>query len=123
MADKRFKEFIGIIKKSIELDPWAKERGLAGYCEEIKIEAEEVLEAVRKDDKENLKEELGDVLLDWAHACLLAEENGDFTMEDVISFVHDKINRRKPYLKENKRVSRPDARKAWLRAKEEEKKR
>jgi tetrapyrrole methylase family protein / MazG family protein len=117
-----FDELVALTKKSIEFDPWSKKRGLGGYCEEIWIEADEVMDAVRNRDYENLKSELGDVLLDWCHACELAEMEGRFTAEEVISGVIQKIGRRKPYLKENRKVGPEEASRIWKEAKEKEKK-
>jgi len=110
-----------LAKKSTELDPWAKDRGLAGYCKELRKEAEEVILAIENEDYENLKEELGDVLLDWSHACILAEKEGLFTVKDVIKGIEAKLDRRKPYLKQNKEISKGEAKTLWLEAKQKEK--
>jgi NTP pyrophosphatase (non-canonical NTP hydrolase) len=116
-----FDELMKLTKKSIELDPWSKKRGFFGYCEEIKIEADEVMDAVKNKDYENLKSELGDVILDWCHACELAEMEGRFTAEEVMAGVIEKIERRKPYLKENRKVGVAEASRIWKEAKEKEK--
>jgi NTP pyrophosphatase (non-canonical NTP hydrolase) len=116
-----FEELIALTKRSIELDPWSKKRGLDGYCEELKCEIDEVILAKNNNDYENLKEELGDVLLDWCHACNLAEIDGHFTTEEVINDVISKINRRKPFLSENRKVEFDEARTLWKDAKDKEK--
>jgi uncharacterized protein YabN with tetrapyrrole methylase and pyrophosphatase domain len=116
-----FKHLIDLCRKSLRLDPWVKERGLAGYCEEIASESQEAIEAVKKTDYENLKEELGDILLDWCHACLLAEEEGLFTTKEVIEGLQMKISRRKPYLSQGRVPSKEEASQIWKMVKQQEK--
>jgi NTP pyrophosphatase (non-canonical NTP hydrolase) len=116
-----FEKLMLLTNKSIKLDPWSKKRGLYGYCEELKCEVDEVIAAKDANDYENLKEELGDVLLDWCHACALAEIGGYFTTEEVIDDVIKKIQRRKPFLAENRKVEFEEARMIWKNAKEQEK--
>lgn len=116
-----FEEFIKLCEKSLVHDPWVKDRGLIGYCEEIIDETNEVKEAIEKGDDINLKEEIGDVFLDWAHLCLLAAENKDFTVKDVIDNVKEKLARRKPYIVEGRTTTKEEAREIWKKIKEEEK--
>ena len=118
-----FKELVKYCKKASELDPWVLKRGLAGYCEELNDEAQEVIEAMNNNDFKNLKEEAGDVLHDWIMLCLIAEKQGLFTMEDAMDEVLEKMQRRRPYIKENKKVSLDEARKIWKMVKQEEKER
>jgi nucleoside triphosphate diphosphatase len=118
---ENIKNFIITVEKSLVLDPWSGTQGVAGYCDEIKKEAEEAIEAARKKDYANLKEELGDVLIDWCHACIIAEQQGLFTMANIIKDADDKLHRRKPYLKENRKVELDEAKALWKKAKEMEK--
>jgi NTP pyrophosphatase (non-canonical NTP hydrolase) len=116
-----FEEFVEICKKSMKYDPWARKRGLVGYCEEIYSEAEELANAAKKEDFENMQEELGDVLIDIIHACLHAEMEGLFNATDVMEGAMRKLNRRKPFLQEGRQVTLEEAREIWKKVKEEEK--
>jgi len=118
-----FERFIKIIEKSVDRDPWVKEKKVEGYSAEIVKEAKEVIEAIKKKDNDNLKEELGDVLYDWAHACKLAEEQKLFSMEDVINSASEKLVRRKPYLLEKKKrlLTTEETVRIWKEAKAKEK--
>ena len=116
-----FEEFIEIIKTSCKKDPWTKNAGIDGYGYELKKEAEEVIEAIEKKDNQNLKEELGDILHDWAHICILAEEKKLFSVKDVLDEAVSKIHRRKPYLKTGENLSLKEVRRIWLDEKEKEK--
>jgi len=112
---KEFENFLEICNKSRTLDPWARQRGITGYSKEIVLEAKEAVEAAESGDMAHLMDELGDVLIDWAHTCLLAGEH--FTVREVIQNAADKLNRRKPYLKEGRKVTLEEARELWRQAK------
>ncbi len=116
-----FEEFVELCRKSMKYDPWARKRGLKGYCDEISTEAQEVVNAAKKGDMKNLEEELGDVLIDVVHACLHAEREGLFNAKDVMGGAMRKLNRRKPFLQEGRQVTLEEAREIWKKAKEEEK--
>jgi isopentenyldiphosphate isomerase/NTP pyrophosphatase (non-canonical NTP hydrolase) len=118
---KEFDDFLKLTEKSIDLDPWVKGRKLEGYCEDLLDEEKEVMEAIKKKNYENLKEELGDVFYLLVHAMKLAEERKLFKVEDVIKSASDKLNRRKPFVKENRKVTKDEAVKLWMNAKAEEK--
>ena len=49
-------------------------------------------------DPENLKEELGDLLLQVVMHAQIAEEEGAFTLDDVICGIRDKMIRRHPHV-------------------------
>lgn len=68
---------------------------LAPYLRE---EAGEVLEAIGERDPEHLCEELGDLLLQIYFHAAIAEENGEFTMDDVIAGLQAKMVRRNPHV-------------------------
>ena len=118
---KSFEEFVDLCRKSIKYDPWADEKGVEGYCEGLQDEVDEVLEALKNKDYENLCEELGDVFLDWLHVCLIAEKLGHFDTKTVIEEVKAKLARRKPFLEENRTVSKEEARNLWISMKQKEK--
>lgn len=114
-----FEEFIELIDKSTEGDPWVRDRKLEGYCQSVANEVQELLQAIEKKDYENAKEELGDVLMDWAHACKLAEERGLFTLKDVLEGINAKIKRRKPYILDDQKrtVTKEEAVEIWKKVK------
>ena len=115
------KDFEDLVRKSVALDPWVKDRGIRGYIEELESEIYEVKEALDKKDHDNLVEELGDVLMDWFHLCILAEEKGLLKFDEIEKIASDKLTRRKPYILENKQVTKEEAREIWMKVKEEEK--
>lgn len=102
--------------------PWDKKQTYESLKECIANETEEVLEAVDKNDIENLCEELGDVLMNVLLYCQIAKERGDFTVEDVIEGVSAKMIRRHPHVFGDEKVESVEEGLAlWNRVKEQEK--
>src|SRR6478735_4095673 len=78
--------------------PWKREqthRSLARYLQE---EASETLEAIDSGDATHLREELGDLLLQVYFHAVIAEEAGDFTLDDVARGISEKMHRRNPHV-------------------------
>nr|WP_289055586.1 nucleoside triphosphate pyrophosphohydrolase [uncultured Psychrobacter sp.] len=78
--------------------PWDKKQtnhSLISYAIE---EAYELGEAVQADDDEDIKGELGDVLLQVVLHCQLYAEQGRFDMSDVITTLQEKLIRRHPHV-------------------------
>jgi ATP diphosphatase len=73
----------------------------------LREEAGEVARAVRKNDWENLEEELGDVLLQVILHSALARKAGRFSILDVIGTVNAKLIRRHPHVFGAKTLSTP----------------
>ncbi|MBN8807399.1 MAG: nucleoside triphosphate pyrophosphohydrolase [Sphingomonas sp.] len=61
-------------------------------------EAYEVADAIARDDMDNLKDELGDLLLQVVFHSRMAEEAGAFALGDVIAAISDKMERRHPHI-------------------------
>lgn len=74
-------------------------------------------------DAANLREELGDLLLQVMFHSVIAEEEGLFTFEDVAKTISDKMVRRHPHVFEGvKYASEEELHEAWAAIKKEEKK-
>tara|TARA_B100001179_G_C18594220_1_gene406318 strand:+ start:1040 stop:1801 length:762 start_codon:yes stop_codon:yes gene_type:complete len=61
-------------------------------------EAYEVADAIERSDFENLKSELGDLLLQIVFHARIAEEAGHFAFHDIAKSISDKIERRHPHI-------------------------
>src|SRR6188508_3257107 len=70
-------------------------RSLARYLLE---ETHETLEAIDTGDAELLREELGDLLLQIYFHAVIAEETGEFTLDDVAADIVAKMRRRNPHV-------------------------
>ncbi len=78
--------------------PWDREQDMESLKTTVRDEAMEVLEAIDRDDADNLCEELGDLLFQIVFLSRLAEEKGLFDLEDVIQGISDKMIRRHPHV-------------------------
>lgn len=61
-------------------------------------EAYEVADAIARNDIHDLRDELGDLLLQVVFHSRIAEDNGAFTLADVIAAISDKMERRHPHI-------------------------
>ncbi|MEU7582436.1 nucleoside triphosphate pyrophosphohydrolase [Streptomyces sp. NPDC041068] len=110
--------------------PWTSQqthKGLAKYALE---EAYELVEAIEEGDRKELREELGDVLLQVVFHARIAEEGGPgdedepFSIDDVAGGIVEKLIHRHPHVFGDDSAQTPEDVKAhWLRTKAEEKRR
>ncbi|MGO4956584.1 MazG family protein [Luteococcus sp. Sow4_B9] len=101
--------------------PWdAKQthRSLATYLVE---ETGEVLDAIELGDDTDLREELGDLLLQVVFHSEIAAEQGRFTLDDVARGISDKLVHRHPYVFEPDSVVPEDLNATWEARKRAEK--
>lgn len=61
-------------------------------------EAYEVADAIARNDMDALADELGDLQLQVVFHAQMAEESGNFTLDDVIDRICDKMERRHPHI-------------------------
>ena len=78
--------------------PWDLEQTFATVAPYTVEEAYEVADAIERNDLRDLKEELGDLLLQVVFHARMAEEQGAFTFEDVAAAINDKMVRRHPHV-------------------------
>jgi len=78
--------------------PWDAEQTHESLKRYLIEETYEVVEAIDHKDSELLKEELGDLLLQPIFHAAIAEERGEFCMDDVIDAICDKLIRRHPHV-------------------------
>ena len=78
--------------------PWDKEQTHESLRKNLLEEAHEVVEAIDSNDMVHLKEELGDVLLQVVFHAKLAEQEGQFNLNDVVDAITEKMIRRHPHI-------------------------
>ena len=97
---REFDDFMEIVRKIRRNCPWDSVQTHESLKPYLMEEAEEVLEGIDRlnaeDDSRNLCEELGDVLFQVALHSVIAQEEGLFTIEDVISGIETKMKFRHP---------------------------
>jgi len=78
--------------------PWDQEQTFATVAPYTVEEAYEVADAIERGDLSDLKEELGDLLLQVVFHARMAEEQGAFAFDDVAEAINDKMIRRHPHV-------------------------
>ena len=78
--------------------PWDAEQTPESLKPYIIEEAYEVVEAIDREDVEDLRDELGDLLLQVVFLARIHEERKNFAMADVIGAIADKLVRRHPHV-------------------------
>jgi XTP/dITP diphosphohydrolase len=79
-------------------DPWKRAQTHESLAPFLLEEAYELFDAIRDDDLEAVREELGDVLLQVVLHARLAEETAGFTVDDVAGDLVAKLIRRNPHV-------------------------
>src|SRR5690349_24660711 len=77
---------------------WKREQTHTSLIPYVREEAEEVVEAIESGDPAALCDELGDLLLQVVIHAVIAEEAGDFTLDDVARGETAKMERRNPHV-------------------------
>jgi MazG family protein len=78
--------------------PWDLEQDFATIAPYTIEEAYEVADAIERADMNELRDELGDLLFQVMFHSRMAEEQGAFTLTDVIGAINDKMIRRHPHV-------------------------
>lgn len=98
MQEQKFYELVKIMRRLREECPWDKEQTNDSIKAATLEEAYEAVEAIDKKNYEELKSELGDLLLHIVFHSAIAEDNKLFNIEDVIQSISDKLIRRHPHV-------------------------
>ena len=94
----RLLDVMRILRDPIQGCPWDKEQSFTSVAPYTIEEAYEVEEAIRKQDFVELKEELGDLLLQVVFHSQIAEEIGLFDFDQVVMDVCEKMISRHPHV-------------------------
>jgi MazG family protein len=78
--------------------PWDRKQTLPDLKPYIIEEAYEVVDAIDRDDRAALLEEIGDMLLEAVFVAEITREEGTFDVYDSITAIHDKLVRRHPHV-------------------------
>lgn len=117
-----YADFVAIVKQLRRDCPWDREQTHESVKHLLIEEAYEVVAAIDERDWDELPEELGDVFLHVLFHATIAEEEGRFTLADVIEAETDKLVRRHPHVFGNQAADDPDEVAAsWEEIKQQEK--
>ena len=94
--------------------PWDREQDFASIAPYTIEEAYEVADAIDRGDMADLREELGDLLLQVVFHARMAEEAGAFDFSGVVDAIAEKMERRHPHVFADARIEDAEAQtQAW----------
>jgi XTP/dITP diphosphohydrolase len=91
-------EFREVMRRLRVECPWKAEQTHRSLVRYLLEETHETVEAIESGDAEHLREELGDLLLQVYFHAAVAEQAGDFTLDDVARGITAKMVRRNPHV-------------------------
>ncbi len=93
-----FRELVEVIRRLRKECPWDREQTHKSIRHNLIEEAYETVEAIDEENFEELKKELGDLLLHVIMHSVMAEESGKFTLAEVIEGIRNKLIYRHPHV-------------------------
>lgn len=102
--------------------PWDREQTHESLIPYLIEETYEVIDAVKKGNNKELKEELGDLLLQVVFHSQIAKERGTFTIDDVVDSIARKLIHRHPHVFGNRSdiKTAEDVNREWEKLKQKE---
>jgi ATP diphosphatase len=98
MPLERLVEIMRRLRDPVTGCEWDREQTFATIAPYTIEEAYEVADAIARDDMDALADELGDLQLQVVFHSQMAHEAGHFSLQDVISRICDKLERRHPHI-------------------------
>lgn len=121
-ATKSFQTLQSYIDDIAKGDMWLQEQTHETLLQHLKDEVEELEQAIKNDDIDNLIEELGDVLCLVLYQISVAEHSEMFNLEEVLEVLNRKLRRRCTHVFDNVKVNSIEEIDAlWQKIKEQEK--
>src|SRR5690625_632664 len=105
-----FSDFIQLVARLRKECPWDRRQTHESIRDNLIEEAYEAVDAIDQGDMEELKKELGDLLLHIVFHSRMATEEGAFTIDEVIYSISEKLIRRHPHVFGTETVSRSEER-------------
>ena len=97
-ASRKFEDLVRLVQILRKECPWDRKQTHKSIKDNLVEEVYEALEALENDDFEEFKKELGDLLLHVVFHSVMASENSQFSIEDVIETLMEKLIRRHPHV-------------------------
>lgn len=116
-------EIMAALRTPVTGCPWDLEQDFASIAPYTIEEAYEVVDAIARGDLDDLKDELGDLLLQVVFHARMAEEQNAFAFGDVVEAISRKMIRRHPHVFADRdgKLTPSHVKEAWDRIKAEEK--
>lgn len=113
-AQQAFQRLLTIMDELREQCPWDKKQTIDTLRPLTIEELYELTDAIMNKDWKGIREELGDMLLHIAFYARIGKEEGQFTMEEVLNGICDKLVSRHPHIYADVKVNNEeDVKKNW----------
>src|SRR6202453_3789091 len=118
----RLLEIMATLRTPVSGCPWDLEQDFASIAPYTVEEAYEVADAISRGDLDDLRDELGDLLLQVVFHARMAEEQNAFAFADVVEAISTKMIRRHPHVfaDSDGRLTPSEVKGTWDRIKAEE---
>lgn len=114
MKETDLQKLVTIMDDLREKCPWDRKQTIHTLRQQTVEELYELADAIDNENWQNMREELGDLLLHIVFYSKIASENDHFTIQDVIDGISDKLIRRHPHIYGDLKLDDADAvRKNW----------
>jgi MazG family protein len=111
---EHFMRLVNIMNELREKCPWDRKQTIQTLRSMTIEEMYELADGIIEEDWQNIKEELGDLLLHIVFYAKIAREQSQFTLDDVIDTICDKLIIRHPHIYGDVKVSdEEDVKKNW----------
>ena len=98
-AGARFLDLVEVMRRLRRDCAWTREQTHESLAPYLSEESQETLEAIESGDREHLREELGDLLLQVVfHAAIAHDDAEPWDVDDVIAGITEKLIRRNPHV-------------------------
>ena len=119
--EESFLKLVGIMDELREKCPWDKKQTIETLRPLTIEETYELTDAISDNDWIGIKEELGDLLLHLIFYARIGREQQQFTLQDVIDGISEKLIRRHPHIYGDVKVNdEEDVKKNWEQIKMQE---
>ena len=109
-----FERLVTIMNELREKCPWDRKQTIHTLRQMTLEETYELTEAITEEDWQGIKEELGDLLLHLLFYSKIGTEQGQFTLDDVINGICEKLITRHPHIYGNVEVQNDeDVKRNW----------
>ena len=100
MQKRSFEDLVSLMTRLRGPDgcPWDRKQTLPDLKPYVIEEAYEVVDAIDRDDRASLAEEVGDMMLEAVFIAEVTREEGSFDIYDSVTAIHDKLVHRHPHV-------------------------
>lgn len=93
-----FEDFVSVVEILRRCCPWDAEQTHGSIRKNLIEEAYEVVEGIDKNDPAIMEEELGDLMLQVLFHSIIGKEDGEYSIETIMSGICQKLIRRHPHI-------------------------